>query len=503
MSRHSISTLLVTALLAGFFSIKPCVRAEAQFPFQDQHQDRHHQDGHHRQHHDHHDHGNSTTEDILRLFIQPEDPPAYHYDDDYDDRRQVVETPPPRHVPTTDEAADMTPEQQRAVLRQALQTFDDQLSDIKIGPGWKRHLQTEQLGHHLWSNRDAEPSATARIVLQEMARRYNKVASSDRYQFIRNSWGFRTINSVLPEYVMSPVDRQRRDTRGSSAMLQSALDRTRTGPGWNKFLMLADIQRIARRQGDMSEDDQALLETIVERFQKASDESKYPVFNRTRGFAATRQSVEQLLFESRQPSGAENAWARTELAHLVLDLEALKEGCQKEAEAVETWVMAPENSNDAEEAEAVVMALKNEHDKRNKEATARVMGLIENENRRHDAMGKLVLDLAAMKKELKAAETWVMAPEGSSDGIQARKTLLNILHQQQEARKTREWRVAELIATVMAPDDSSAQGSESVVMAPEDAPKAATEVEVLAPENGDNKKDEDSGDESDVAQENE
>jgi len=413
-----------------------------------------------------------TPEDWFRLFLAPQDGDDYDRGGDYRNYDPpAADAPPRRRVPSATQVAQMSRDAQRTLLRQALQALDDQLTPMEVGAGWKRYLQTEKLGYHLWNGRGTDLTPSARVKLQQIAERFGSVASSDQYSFLRNAWGFQTIHAALGEYAMSGVDRSRRKVQGSLAPFKSALGRTSTGDSWNKFLKVADVTRIAQGRGGVAPNDMDLLREIAKRFDQASDAEEYPVLNRMRGFSATREHVNQLLQQADQQYANREEWARSELGYLVLDLEALKKGCHDEAEAMETLVMAPQDSSVVDKTRQMIEAIKRDNAKRHREAADRILRLFDHQQRKSEVMESLVLDVASMKKELEAAETLVLAPENSDGRRRAADMLRSIILEQEKDRQDRKRRIEGTIAAVL--EENAASGEAGImqhgptVMAPD------------------------------------
>ncbi|REK30279.1 MAG: hypothetical protein DWQ42_02605 [Planctomycetota bacterium] len=406
-----------------------------------------------------------TPEEIFRLLIPQED--LGDDDDRYDERDY---RPPPRRaapprlrVPSAAEVAEMSHDQMRATLRAALQMLDERFNSMDVGAGWKKFLRTEELGSHLWANREAAPDRVSRSVLQDISGKFDDIAQESRFRFLRNAVEFQAIQRVLPVYAQSRVDRQRGDVRNSAAGFKTALDRTSNGAGWIRYLEIANVQRIAQANGPVSDDDQAILRAIAEKFQEIAEGDQYPLVRRMNGFTATRQSVAQLLDAIETERDDDGTSARSVMGKLVLDLEALEKHCHQESEALETLKLAPQGSEEADQASDILRAIKEARAKQKEEAMARLARLIRGEERRRDAMGKLVLDVDAMKEEADAAATLVLAPRGSRDEEKAREALEALILAEEEKRKDRAMRVERLIASVVNEEwSSSAMGSKSL-----------------------------------------
>ncbi len=267
-------------------------------------------------------HKQHTAEDIIRMFIPPQvqghwDPHAHPgagpiidpgFDPNHGHAHPAAPTPAaptPRPVPTIDQVVQMTYDQQRTLLRLGLMELDVELGALEVGPGWKKHLQTELLGSKLWNNGPAEPDRQTQKILQEIAVLYAGVARDPQHSFLQKLWGFKVIDVILGEYSLDPIKRERQNVLAGLGMLQTSLTNSSTGAGWITYLKLDQVSRIASAKGEINQADQGTLREIAKRFDKVNTSSQYDAIRRLSGFNETNTSIQQLvakLISSQQES---------------------------------------------------------------------------------------------------------------------------------------------------------------------------------------------------------
>ncbi|MEK6250308.1 MAG: hypothetical protein N2C12_19145, partial [Planctomycetales bacterium] len=177
-----------------------------------------------------------SAQDILKLLIPPED--SYQ---DYDDSENYDRRPAraaQRRVPSAAAVAEMTPEQQRSLLRQAVVGLEEQLDSLPASDAadWKTFLQLESLGASLWGQNTSLPDLPTRRILAVIAKQFDTVNGNSEFSRISDLWGFKAAQATLSLYAQSQVEKQKKQLATSSSQFDQTLSRVNFGAGWKKHL---------------------------------------------------------------------------------------------------------------------------------------------------------------------------------------------------------------------------------------------------------------------------
>lgn len=236
-----------------------------------------------------------SAEDILKLLIPPED--SFQ---DYDNTGEYERRPAraaQRRVPSADAVAEMTPQQQRRLLRQAVVNLEEQLDKLpeEDAADWKTFLQLESLGASLWGQNTAAPDRTTRQILDQIAEQLDAVKEGSEYARISNLWGFKVADIALPVYSQSPVEKQKKQLSASSSQFDKALRRVNYGAGWKKHLQSDEVKRLASKSEQYNSSDQEILQKIKALFSEVEKDEKYKKVASLHGFSETNESLRALI----------------------------------------------------------------------------------------------------------------------------------------------------------------------------------------------------------------
>ena len=238
------------------------------------------------------------VEDFLRSLFPPgeSDP---NFAPDIQQQMRPLQPQRPR-VPTSQEVARLSAYEQRALLRKAVQSLDEDLDKIKTGAGWKNHLETEKLGSSLWCGNTLAPGGSKRADLTKIAERFDAIAENPKYKAIPELWGFQAVRAALGEYAMSPVDKSKRELRSTSDSLIRSIEGMSNADSWKGFLQTDDIRKLARAETDPTEDEEILLGKIVGQFHKVAENPDYRSVATMKGFKETSSILEKLSHDVMQ-----------------------------------------------------------------------------------------------------------------------------------------------------------------------------------------------------------
>ena len=235
------------------------------------------------------------TEGILKLLVPPEQK-AKAGDRAGDRSKKAGDRGRPKQprVPKKSKVARMKPKQQRALLRKAVQSLDEELARAKKGANLKKYLQLEALGSGLWTGKSASPDKQTRDSLNAIADRFDAAAKKPRFKTIHKMWGFKVVRVALREYAIDPVQLSKRQVRKNSGLLSKSLGEVTAEPGWKKYLKINEVNRLAKAKKKMTPDDQKTLKKIIKQFNEVRKNPEYRSVSGMKGFRATHSGLQQL-----------------------------------------------------------------------------------------------------------------------------------------------------------------------------------------------------------------
>jgi hypothetical protein len=213
---------------------------------------------------------------------------------------QATEVPEDMPVPTVAEVAAMPGADVRGLLLFAVDRFNDELSGITTGDGWRDYLQVENLRRLVPAPPEAPPAPGEELpadppmtppAFQELTGilgRFDQTAANAEYRQISGMWGFQSIQVTLRELLVPPIERLNRQLNLSAEFLEADLQEIETGAAWIAHLRIADLKRLATIiPQDVSLEDRRQLEDIIGTFDRVAADPGYRVISDLTGFRMT------------------------------------------------------------------------------------------------------------------------------------------------------------------------------------------------------------------------
>ncbi len=107
--------------------------------------------------------------------------------------------PYPLPVPTDKELQKMSAGELCLLLRSASAEFDNVLTNLKNGAGWKRYLRIEELRQLSTHAKDVQLTNKSREAVDDVLRKFESTNANEEYRKITELSGFRTLHVTLRE----------------------------------------------------------------------------------------------------------------------------------------------------------------------------------------------------------------------------------------------------------------------------------------------------------------
>ena len=169
--------------------------------------------------------------------------------------------------------------------------FGSKQGDLTSGVGVKRGDLTSVTG----SLAAKGPDRDSRERMAKVAGRFDEVAAKPEYTKIAAVRGFQTLRLGLREYTLPPTERQTHVLSGSLPILNSALDRQRTGTSWKAFLKLDELEPLLDSEHEWRPEELGRLAEILGRFERVRGDSQYAAIARAPGSETTYQALKALV----------------------------------------------------------------------------------------------------------------------------------------------------------------------------------------------------------------
>lgn len=205
---------------------------------------------------------------------------------------------------SAEQLAALSNQQLRAVLTGAADRLCADLDRLKGGSPWKAFFKVDDLKTAMSEDERAEselsdtnvrerpvsPSerrdADRKKMLVAIADRLDKIAGDRKYRQIAGCSGFRTLQTGLREYTLSPRERQSHVLAANLKELADSLDRLPKGASWKRFLQLDQLERLATGDARFEPTDFARMAQILSRFETARQDPDYAMIVEQPGFDA-------------------------------------------------------------------------------------------------------------------------------------------------------------------------------------------------------------------------
>ena len=209
------------------------------------------------------------------------------------------ELPP---VPTLEELERMDWVHLRRVLSYGATQLEQELAQQKTGSQWLEYLRVERLKQIADEEANDAPTSEQADELVVMLERYNQTAEDQRYVSITDQWGYATVHRALAEFLVNPASRYRRQLVMNSEDLDRALEKFKTGAGWQHHLMLPAELFLDPVEADKNPPDPEAMRKALQRFDEVAKNRDYRVVNELPAFKATHDSLARYLGRA-EPSG--------------------------------------------------------------------------------------------------------------------------------------------------------------------------------------------------------
>lgn len=204
----------------------------------------------------------------------------------------------PAHTPGALTA--LSADELRTLIAHVAQQFDKELASLNNGERWRNYLKLDELEAACQAGADEgaiEP-------LPEIGKRFVALAGDADYAALTKRSAFQTLNIALGEFLSLDDQRAaRQQLLASSDQLHKSLAAIGTGSQWTGYFELTALQRLAVSTTPVSDHDLVQLQLLLSRFEQAATDAKYAGVAKLDGFAATRDSLRNILGVAQRPTG--------------------------------------------------------------------------------------------------------------------------------------------------------------------------------------------------------
>ncbi len=185
----------------------------------------------------------------------------------------------------------------RRILSFATLQMEEGLSRVDTGSKWFSYLQLERL-HSISANHvNLPPTREEAAELQDILKKFDKIAGDEQYSAITGLWGFEAIERTLTEFLVNPATRYRLQLVLNSKDLDQSLERFNTGPTWLHYLTLpTDLYTIPEDvSAENSPPEPEALRAALAKYDDVAKNPAYRMIAELPAFQETHDSLARYL----------------------------------------------------------------------------------------------------------------------------------------------------------------------------------------------------------------